>query len=141
MRRDERAWKREKAIGVRRGTVERVVARRFRREERVGVRHDVRDPVAELLVGRPLRVGALVFEPVRRRAVLRNPFEAPLERPDDSIGGDRGELSLPGVEEGLKHSPSMLYSAFSDRPMMFMSDTRKCTRKRATRAGGVVFGG
>ena len=83
-----------------------------------------------------------------RRSVRRNPVEAPFERADHAIGGDRREPPLPGVEEGLKHSPSMLYSSVrrskglssTCRSHVLHSDTRKWTgRKRVTRVGGVVL--
>lgn len=105
VRRLERAWKRQQ-VAVRR-RLQRVVRRRRRREERVGVRHHVRHPVADHIGRR--RLGTVARAERRRRAVWRNPVESPLERADDAIFGDGGEVAFPGVEEGLKHPVPMLY--------------------------------
>src|SRR5207244_2621885 len=92
-RRLERARKDKEphAIGGRRP--EAIVAGRWRREERVRIRHHLRHPLAE---GRRRLDLRLV-------AVLRNPLEAPLERPDDAIRAEREEVAFPGVKEPVYH--------------------------------------
>src|SRR6185436_8193620 len=83
---------------------------RFRREKTVGILHDVIDPAVDDL----FRQGA------GRQAVGRDPVEAPLERPHHPVLRHGRQLPLPRMEEGLKHSPPMLYSAVD----VYVRDTK-----------------
>src|SRR6478736_1766704 len=43
--------------------------------------------------------------------VADHPVESPIERSDDAVFGNGGEVAFPGVEDRLKHQRPMLYSS------------------------------
>ena len=122
MRRDERARETSAAVAVG-ARLQRVVGRRRRREERVGVGHHVRRPSRRSASRRARRVaGAL--------AVLGNPVEAPLERPDDAILGDRRRAGAPTRGRRLE---AFALHAILPASCGSRSDTRKRSRPKAGR--------
>ena len=92
MRRGKRRRKREQPIAVGRCRAKGIFGRRLRREEPIGVGHHRRDPVMQICIA------------------AGNPVESPVEITNDAVGGHRSEAAFPGVEDGLQHRATMLYS-------------------------------
>ena len=107
------------------GALKSVVVGRLRREETRRYRPSR---------GRPSARGPVPAASPGGRPFGGNPVETPFERPDDAVLRHGGELPLPRMEEGLKHSA--LHAILSGRcsPLTLESGV-----KRATRVGGRVL--